>query len=564
METDTKNRISSRQKVDSGQRQAPLDRPLLVVYLCYRLGITALLWALFFTNSSIGADYPDLFVGAALAYLSINVLLLAFVLKGWAPTHSTLLAIVLSDIFLLQLIGFASGPFDSGLGTLMVISVAAGAIFIRDAASLVPPAFATLTLFTGVGARLFDGAASDNEIVASGWLGLSFFVASLALNYLARRMRQSEARALHEASSARKLEELNQLIIARMQTGVFIANSRGKILASNRSALKIVPHNIDLLDFSLSDVNTNIASYHQRVHEHFAKTGSTDSPRARFSTALAVNGTEYRLTWVRLDSGNAEESLIFVEDLSRLAQQAQQLKLSSLGKLTASIAHEIRNPIGAASHAAQLLREEKKEDDTDRQLANIIVEQCKRCSNIISNIMDVSRGEPAKDALINLADWLPHFIGNYKNDELADITLHCPEYMVARFDPAHLEQIIRNLLDNAINAGEAKAGIKNAAIITWLEDDCAHIDIYDSGAGVSSENLPRLFEPFFTTGRTGSGLGLYICRELCTANQATISYVKNTEPDKKLVLSDNLSSHCFRIRFSHPERQSLNLANNEG
>ncbi|MBT8138330.1 MAG: HAMP domain-containing histidine kinase [Gammaproteobacteria bacterium] len=547
---------------DAHQLPVDYDRPILIVYLCYRLGITALLWALSFTDSAIGQDYPQLFLGSALCYFSINALLLALVLRGWAPNRLALLLVVLSDIFLLQLIALASGPIDSGLGTLMVISVAAGAIFIRGALALVPPAIATLFLFAGVGARLFDEVARQNEIVASGWLGLSFFIASVAISYLARRMQQGEARALEEASSARKLEQLNQLIIARMQTGVMIVDAAGNVLACNRAAMRIVPEHIDPGKCSLADINSELANYHASVYKHFKSSEPAVSTRARFSTSVHADNNEFRLTWVSLDAENSDESLIFVEDLSKIVQQAQQLKLSSLGKLTASIAHEIRNPIGAASHAAQLLREASSGKDVE--LADMIVDHCNRCSKIISNIMDVSRGEPAREMLVDIADWLRRLVDRYQAENTVTVTLHCPDSVLTRFDPAHLEQVVRNLLDNAVNhASQGDAG-KRAAIIVWLDDNCAIMDIYDTGSGVPADNIERLFEPFFTTGRSGSGLGLYICRELCTANQATLGYIAESNRLGAAALDDTFSPHCFRVRFAHPERQPLNLAGNAG
>lgn len=540
------------------QRPAPLDRPILIVYLCYRLGITAMLWTLFFSGSSIGSDYPPIFVFAALAYLFINALLLLVVLRGWSPRQPALLAVVLSDLFILQLIAFASGPIDSGLGTLLVISVAAGAIFLPQRASLIPPAFATLTLFAVVAVRLLDGVANDNEIVASGWLGLSFFVASMAINYLARRMQQSEQRAIVEASSARKLEELNQVIIARMQTGVMIVDRSGEIIASNNAAQRVFAQSHGGKRASLRDIGQSIADYHYKVRDHFSAVGQEQMSNARFSTSLSLNGTEFRLTWINLGGSNADEFLVFAEDLSRIAQQAQQLKLSSLGKLTASIAHEIRNPVGAASHAAQLLRESSISSD-DHELLDIIVDQCKRCSKIISNVLEVSRGEPAKETLIELSDWLPRFLDNYRREEKTGISLFVPESSIVRFDPAHLEQLLRNLLDNAVMHSNSASGDAQIAICIWKDDDCANLDVYDSGQGVSSTDRKHLFEPFFTTGKTGSGLGLYICRELCTANQAKITFIDHSAEAPES-LPEHVSRHCFRVRFSHPQRQSLDMA----
>lgn len=549
--------------VDAGPSRNPehaadIDRPILIIYFCYRLGITALLWSLFFTDTGIGNNLPTLFISSALIYLAINTLTLALLLRGWPPSFNALLFLVASDILLIQLIAQASGLVESGLGTLMVISVAAGSIFMRGKTLWLVPAFATLSLLGGVLFRVLHETASKAEVAASGWLGFSFFATSLAISYLAGRMQKSEDQARQAALNAEKLQHLNQVIIARMQTGILLAEPNGHVLSYNQSAEKLFGRNIHNKDFNLDEIHPSIARFHNQVQEHFTSSESIEKTSSeKFAKFHSVEGNNYKLTWVNLEKNMAADSLIFVEDLSKIAQQAQQMKLSSLGKITASIAHEIRNPLGAASHAAQLLQEGINSGE-DSRLTQIIVEQTKRCSNIIDTVMDVSRGKAARDQLFDLAQWLPAFVKSYNLDKKTEIQYHSPDSAAIRFDPSHLEQILSNLLDNAIKhsadaSGEQKAYLK----VSFDEDDCPRIDILDQGHGVKLEDRDRLFEPFFTTGKLGSGLGLYMCRELCEANQATISYLESHQPTKHS--SNEFSAHYFRVQFSHPDRQALEL-----
>ena len=542
----------------SQEHAADIDRPLLIIYFCYRLGITALLWSLFFTDTGIGINLPALFISSALIYLAVNTLTLALLLRGWQPNFNALLFIVGSDILLIQLIAQASGLVESGLGTLMVISVAAGSIFTRGKTVWLVPTFATLSLLGGVFFRVLSETASKAEVAASGWLGFSFFVTSLAISYLTGRMQKSEHRARQAALNAEKLQHLNQLIIARMQTGILLAEPNGHVLSYNQSAEKLFGQTIHNKDFNLGDIHPSLARFHNQVQDYFA----TGDPIAKlssdnFAKVHSVEGNNYKLTWINLEKNMAADCLIFVEDLSKIAQQAQQMKLSSLGKITASIAHEIRNPLGAASHAAQLLQE-GIDSEEDSRLTQIIVEQTKRCSNIIETVMDVSRGKAARDQLFDLALWIPEFLKRYKLDKKTEIQYQCPASVAIRFDPSHLEQILSNLLDNAIRHsvdanGRAKAYLK----VAFDEDDCPRVDILDQGQGVKLENRNRLFEPFFTTGKLGSGLGLYMCRELCEANQATISYLDSDQQKKHSI--NGFSAHYFRVQFSHPDRQALGL-----
>ncbi|MBT8149641.1 MAG: hypothetical protein KJO24_06890, partial [Gammaproteobacteria bacterium] len=528
MNTHSSTKFVASAHSNAGQESYAIDfdRPILIVYLCYRLGITALLSALFFSNTGIGDNHPQLFISSMLAYFSINVFSLAMLLRNWQPGLNALLFIVLSDIALIQLIAQASGPLESGLGTLMVISVAAGSIFIRGKLALIVPSFATLSLLGGVGWRILHSGASKAEIVTSGWFGFSFFITSLALNQLATRMQASETRAREESRNAKKMEQLNQLVIARMQTGVMVVDIDGKIISSNKAAAKLLGNNDRHTLNKLADISAEAANFHHQVQQHFdSRNIATDTSRAKFSMQHSSEGNNYKLTWVNLDDGKAAGALIFVEDLSRIAQQVQQLKLSSLGKLTASIAHEIRNPLGAVSHAAQLLQDENDHDE-DQKLTRIIVEQTKRASNIIDAVMDVSRGKAAQDSLFDLVEWLPNFLQTYSIGKNTDIQLELPESAMIRFDATHLAQIISNLLDNALRHSRDACGDECALLVVSHDNDnCPRIDIKDTGHGVAAEQVERLFEPFFTTGKLGSGLGLYMCRELCAANQSTISYV---------------------------------------
>jgi two-component system sensor histidine kinase PilS (NtrC family) len=239
--------------------------------------------------------------------------------------------------------------------------------------------------------------------------------------------------------------------------------------------------------------------------------------------------------------------LIFLDDVSKLRQQAQQLKLASLGRLTASIAHEVRNPLGAISHAGQLLSESGVLSEEDRRLTAIINEQSIRVNGIIENVMKISRRERPVPVTINLREWVRKFVDELKsryqlNEE--DLRFDTTgETINANMDPGQLYQVMWNICENGIRYSHAPP-LLEIRCDRQPESRRPYIDIIDRGGGISIDIAEQLFEPFITTEIKGTGLGLFIARELCEANQATLTLYSNTD-----------DGCCFRISFSHPDRR---------
>jgi len=233
--------------------------------------------------------------------------------------------------------------------------------------------------------------------------------------------------------------------------------------------------------------------------------------------------------------------LIFLDDATETTQKAQQLKLASLGRFTASMAHELRNPLGAIGHASQLLAESSQLPKEDRRLIEIINQQSQRMNVVIKNILQLSRRNRSQVEVIALSAWLANFIKDFKQQQLeaVEIVLNCPQPDIAvRFDPSQLQQVLTNLCENAVRYGQGAERLGKL----WLDvngstnQPYVFIDVCDQGAGVAEEQQQHLFEPFYTTSRTGIGLGLYVAKELCEANQASLSYLANPQ-----------GGACFRV-----------------
>jgi two-component system sensor histidine kinase PilS (NtrC family) len=255
-------------------------------------------------------------------------------------------------------------------------------------------------------------------------------------------------------------------------------------------------------------------------------------------------------SFVPLQRKGERELLVFLEDISKLAQQAQQLKLASLGRLTAGIAHEIRNPLGAISHAAQLLQEAEDLSAPDRRLTQIILDHSRRMNLVVENILQLSRRRQAEPQLLDLRYWLYRFAGELRESQPSDAVIHLQTEsgsIQTRIDPQQLTQVLTNLVQNGLRYSARKHG-KGQVWLSLSRDEATTLpvlEIVDDGDGVPAEEQEHLFEPFFTTENKGTGLGLYISRELCESNRARLDYVPREG-----------SGACFRITFAHPKSTS--------
>jgi two-component system sensor histidine kinase PilS (NtrC family) len=240
--------------------------------------------------------------------------------------------------------------------------------------------------------------------------------------------------------------------------------------------------------------------------------------------------------------------LIFLEDTSLLTERVQQSKLAALGRLSASIAHEIRNPVGAMSHAGQLLAESANMSADDRRLTDIIRKNSERVSTIINNVLQLSRRESTRPARLMLGDWLEDFLAEFSQTmqvPIAELGVREEsDELEVRFDPGHLHQVVWNLCDNAIKYGEPRDGIRVEIKLARLNPSTRpYLEVADRGTGIEPEASDRIFEPFFTGRKGGTGLGLFIARELCQLNRAILLY----EPRAG-------GGSLFRVVFSDPQR----------
>jgi two-component system sensor histidine kinase PilS (NtrC family) len=252
-----------------------------------------------------------------------------------------------------------------------------------------------------------------------------------------------------------------------------------------------------------------------------------------------------RARFVPLTGDSNGNVLIYLEDMARLRRESQQLKLAALGRLTANLAHEIRNPLGAISHAAELMQEETLEDPLLQKLTRIINDNSQRLERMVKDVLELNRRDRVERVDIHLHEWLAKFAEEFILQEKMPIPLaiECPDDVIVRFDAGHLHQVLWNL---ARNGWRYCSKTKGSLLITVHYRDSWVLNVINDGPGVPLDAQSQLFEPFFTTESKGTGLGLYIAREICAANAALLEYVAPVD-----------GGACFRIVFGYTDGQKM-------
>lgn len=506
---------------------------LLNLYRVLAAGVMLLLF-LDTTVATFGALHPDLFVFGAFFWLGFG-LLLSFLLRGRWPGITLLTYFsLLTDIGIVTLLTHASGGQGSGLAVLLFVTTVAGAALLKERVALAYAAIASLSLLVEQTLGHLEGTSQSTLYANAGITGIILFTTAVVGSRVAQRFRESEALAERRGIDLENLSQVNEAVVENMQTGILVIDGRDRIRQMNPSAGRLLDTS-SRGGRSLDSVSPLLAGLvrHWRDGEAIVKS----------SVKLGDRTLLLRVELLGNDSGNGA-AIIFLEDAAIASEQIQQTKLAALGRLTASMAHEIRNPIGAISHANQLLAEADL-DATDRRFVDIIRQQSDRVNDIIENILQLGRRQALQSEQLDIETWLRDFIMEYCDSyglELDAIEFIAPaDAMNVRIDPGHLRQVLVNLLDNARLHGEPAADGRHASLrlTRTPQGEICFLDVVDFGPGVPDDIASQIFEPFYTSARKGTGLGLFIARELCECNHAQLTYGR-----------DEQGNSCFRITFS--------------
>jgi len=503
---------------------------LLKYFNFYRLAIAiaASAIAVFIGKyTPFGEVHPGLFLSSSVVYAIIS-LTAVFAIHWHKPDYesqATLLSF--SDITLLTIIMHASGGLTSGLGLMLVVAIAGTSLMLGKRLTIFYASLATIAVLLEHSWSWLTGASgAESEMMQGfpqvGLFGIGLYATAFFGYLLATRLRATEELAQRRGVDVANLTQLNEIVIQRMQSGVVICDPQGSIRLINQSALKYLGiHNEAEKKSTLNEISPDLAI------QLFQWLGNSAVNRGRKVFTSPV-GYTLLPRFVSLGDKNAVK-LIFLEDMAILKQQAQQLKMAALARLTASIAHEIRNPLGALTNAAQLLGETMDTDNAEeKRLVKIIEEQSKRMNVIVQNVTQLSRRDRINPVQLELESWLEDFLRQYSEtvsvprEAFAAHGIHGIEVCV---DPDQLYQIISNLCQNALRHSPPFTGTPLIKFQGGRDgEDRPIVDVIDWGAGVNPDIADNIFDPFFTTTPKGTGLGLYIARELCEGNGASLNH----------------------------------------
>ncbi len=511
---------------------------LLALLIFYRLALSAAAVLLMLAEQPpqpLGQDNPALFSNLSLFYLAFSLVCTVAWRGRWPGFRIQVYAQILTDFVVITLMMHASGGVASGLGILLVVAVAAGAILSPGRIGIFFAAAASLAVLLERGYAGLTATATQSSYTQTGMLGAAFFATAFLAHALARRAQESEALAIRRGTDLANMAEITQYVVESMQTGILALDNANVIHVANESACRLLGMNTDFPK-TLAEVSPLLANQWSEWRDCGIQ---PSDPDGAFFTRFA-----------KLGAGQDSGTLIFLEDSSEITQQAQRLKLASLGRLTASIAHEIRNPLGAISHAGQLLAESTALHDDDKRLIQIIGEHAKRMNSIVENVLQLSRRERTRTDSLALKSWLPEFVKTFCESNAlnpGEISVQQEDNGVSvRADSSQLHQVLWNLCQNGLRYAPPGAPPKLTLRSGMLPGQyAAYLDVIDAGPGISAENAQHIFEPFFTTESGGTGLGLYIARDLCECNQAHLEYIRLAR------------GSCFRITFAAHRGQIL-------
>ncbi|HHO70358.1 MAG TPA: PAS domain-containing protein [Halothiobacillus sp.] len=474
-----------------------------------------------FGPKALGQHLPHLFGFTAWLYLIIAIayeLLLELRIVSYkfqVHLHS------ISDITILLLLLHSTGGAVGGVvGLLLVVAVALSAALLQGRMALFYAALATLGVLgqTTLAVIKDAGAIDSGHFTAAGALGIALFtITGLVASQSRRAAGLQQVNAQREMEIAR-ISELSMQILEQFGDGVLVVDQQGQIEYANSAALHVLA--LELSGQQPRRLDSICKSLDQQFRQWLTDPAS--------DTVELSNPFPIRVHFKAL---TGQRALIVLTDQRLALEQARQTKLAALGRLTASIAHEIRNPLSSIQHAAQLLSE-TNQDPQNTKLAGIVVSHAQRINQLVSNVLDVARQPVVNPLPIDLGQWLSNYVDTSKTHWPANTHWEIqlpPEPVIAMVDPTHLAQILDNLISNSLEHGRDELGEVHLRLGVEADDsNRALLWVADSGPGIAEEQLEKIFVPFFTTSARGTGLGLYISRELAQANQGKLTY----EPDK--------------------------------
>ena len=422
---------------------------------------------------------------------------------------------------------------------LLVLPVLMAGVLTPRTLALATAAGVTLALLAAGWLTVLADGDSAAHLTQAGLAGSGFFVIAVLAGELAGRLAREEQTARGSLELARQQAQLNRLVIEEMQDGVLVVDRRGRVRAANPAARRLLaPQGMSRpAPFQLRGVPA-WESLVKTVERAF---GESVWPVAGRDVGLLFDGcgagdvaqrtlrVRVRFTRNREPQTVEDFCVLFLDDVRNMQARSRQEKLAAMGRVSAGIAHEIRNPLAAIAQANALLAEDST-DPAQRRLMKMVSDNVERLKRIVDDVMEAAPGAAPEAGVIDATEQVATVCEEWARslgivlDDKAVLRVSLPREPVGvQFDAEHLRRVLVNLLDNARRHASDVPGAIHLRLDS-RRDDQAFLSIASDGAPIPPDVEPYLFEPFFSTRSRGTGLGLYICRELCERYGASIDY----------------------------------------
>jgi two-component system, NtrC family, sensor histidine kinase PilS len=531
--------------IDKKSRQRTPDTwHRLRLFNYFRASLSLLFITIYFNNWLLqlvpsGFAHTNLFIATSFAYLLASLIFITAIFYRKPGLDKQVIIHTIVDITCIVLLMHATGGIRSGLGMLLIVSISMTSLFLHKRIAIM---FAAISAMAVIAEQIYSQLTLEGyspSFTQAGLLGILIFISALITIYSAKKLKETEKLAEERSHELEAIVQLNEHIIKHMRTGILVIKNNGLILMANNAALELLGNITISSKTSIKDIST-------ALYDRFVDWNENNVQNQQpIQQEQGLPDLQPGFSHIEQDKKNRNKgrTLVFIEDASQLAQRFQQVKLASLGRLTASIAHEIRNPLAAINHAGQLLSETAR-DEADTKLTHIINTQAIRLNSIVENVLQLSRQQRGTPEVIDLYDWLRHFREEFvstHNLQAYQIQIKItPPDVAILFDASQLHQVMWNLCSNAINHSK----MKSSNVMINIQGEIDHIfkqpyiDIIDNGPGIDKESQAHIFDPFFTTSSEGTGLGLYLTKEVIESNRAKIRHI-----------SPPSGGTCFRIYF---------------
>ncbi|MFW2438900.1 MAG: two-component system sensor histidine kinase NtrB [Arenicellales bacterium] len=521
------NIFGSRILSDSTPREGTTEYWRTLFYLnIYRMLLSVFLVTASLTSfsvGSLGSNHPEQFAYTSYSYALLSLFFAFLIHIDWPGYVVQCRLQILADIFITILLYHTSSGRGSGLEILFFISVSASGILLGGRAALITASTATILLILEHFYEILTSQRLPGGFTTLGFIGSGLFITAFVIYYLTLLLRKTEIEVAEKNVTLQKMGHINQLIVEQLDSGIIVVDQSSQVILFNNSARVLLnaPAEFDIplpLDSLLKKIKLGDAL--------FSKISRTKESKIELPSGKTIL-TRYK----PLGDNSGNGYLILFDDYSQIEIEKRNEKFIAMGRLSASIAHEIRNPLGAISHAGQLLAESPSVYNGDIRLVEIIENQSRRINQIIKTILEIGQQNEQNFQKISIHDWLHKIMKDFIDDNRLteeSILLSGDRHTSASGDPIQLQQVILNLLTNSLHYADTS---KSPFIMIGFSENATGegctIQLSDNGPGIDKSIQDKIFEPFYTTSSTGNGLGLFIARKICLSNEAHLEYIQN-------------------------------------